>query len=214
MSADKSPKPTITPAGNGPYVVKGLENLRNSRGEKLQTKEAFALCRCGASANKPYCDSAHSKIGFSDDKLEGRVGDKRESFAGAEVTVHDNRGICAHAGVCTDGLPKVFQLRQEPWIDPHGASADQIIATVKKCPSGALSYSIGGVEQRDQDREPTITVAKDGPYVVTGRPDFAGVGWAEGASQEHYTLCRCGASQNKPFCDGTHWSIKFSDEKN
>ena len=64
MSADKSPKPTITPAGNGPYVVKGLENLRNSRGEKLQTKEAFALCRCGASANKPYCDGAHSKIGF------------------------------------------------------------------------------------------------------------------------------------------------------
>ncbi|MCZ6751793.1 MAG: CDGSH iron-sulfur domain-containing protein [Acidobacteria bacterium] len=214
MSADKPPKPTITPAENGPYVVKGLENLRNSRGGKLPTEEVFALCRCGGSANKPYCDGAHSKIGFSDAQLEGRVEDKRESFAVAEVTVHDNRGICSHAGVCTDGLPKVFRLGKEPWIDPNGASAGQIIATVKKCPSGALSYSIGGVEQRDQDREPTITVAKDGPYVVTGRPNFAGVGWAEGASQEHYTLCRCGASKNKPFCDGTHWSIKFSDEKN
>ena len=56
-------------------------------------------------------------------------------------------------------------------------------------------------------------VSKDGPYDVTGSVEI-GEPRAEGASEEHYTLCRCGGSKNKPFCDGTHWSIKFTDEKN
>jgi CDGSH-type Zn-finger protein len=214
MSEGKPLKPTITPSPNGPYLVKNLKTLRNSKAEKLETKEVVALCRCGGSANKPFCDGTHAKIAFPDSKLEGRVEDKRDDYAGAEVTIHDNRGICAHAGRCSDGLPTVFLYGKEPWIDPNGAVAEEIVATVKQCPSGALSYSMGGVEHRDQDREPVITIAENGPYVVSGGPELAGVARGEGASEEHFTLCRCGGSKNKPFCDGTHWHIKFKDEKN
>jgi CDGSH-type Zn-finger protein len=90
-----------------------------------------------------------------------------------------------------------------------------VIETVRKCPSGALSYSIDGIEYRDQDRKPMITVSKDGPYIVIGGIALMGNDsqFGQGASKEHYTLCRCGASKNKPFCDGAHREINFKDEK-
>jgi CDGSH-type Zn-finger protein len=205
--------PTINPTSNGPYLVKKLERFSNQKGA-IDTKDTMALCRCGGSANKPFCDGTHAKIGFSSAKLEGRVADKRDSYEGKKITVHDNRGICAHAGRCTDGLPKVFRMKQEPWIDAHQASAEEIIETIKKCPSGALSYTIDEVEHRDHDAEPAVFIAPNGPYVVTGGPQLADTPRGEGASTEHFTLCRCGGSKNKPFCDGTHWYIKFRDDKN
>jgi len=137
-----------------------------------------------------------------------------QNYAGKKITIHDNRGICSHAGHCTDKLASVFKLKSEPWIDPDGAPVEEIIAAVRRCPSGALSYSIDGVEQRDQERKPMVTVSKDGPYQVTGGIELMGEARAEGASIEHCTLCRCGGSKNKPFCDGSHWHIKFQDEKN
>jgi hypothetical protein len=86
---------------------------------------------------------------------------------------------------------------------------------VRRCPSGALSYSIDGVEYRDpeEQRNPTVTVLKNGPYHITGGIELIGenIQFGEGASKEHYTLCRCGASENKPFCDGAHKSSNFND---
>ena len=214
MSQDKdAPIPVIEPSEDGPYVVKGLSTIRNSKGESLPAKDVVALCRCGGSSNKPFCDGTHAKIEFRSESLTGGGNDKRDSYAGSKITIHDNRAICAHAGRCTAGLPAVWRMQVEPWIDADGAEADAIIETVRKCPSGALSYSIEGVEFRDQDREPMVTVSQDGPYVVTGGISLD-VPRGEGASTEHYTLCRCGGSKNKPFCDGTHWHIKFKDEKN
>ena len=109
-------KPVVTPASNGPYLVKDLETLRNSKGETLETRPTVALCRCGGSENKPFCDGTHARIGFSDEKLGGGPQDQRENYAGSQITVHDNRGICSHAGRCTDGQPAVFRMKQEPWI--------------------------------------------------------------------------------------------------
>ena len=77
-----------------------------------------------------------------------------------------------------------------------------------------MSHSIDEKEHRDQDRKPMVTVSKNGPYFVIGGIELLEESFGEGASKEHYTLCRCGASKNKPFCDGTHWEIKFKDEKN
>jgi len=211
MSSDK--KPSITPARDGPYIVNGRVKFANQKGP-IEAKEKLALCRCGKSANKPYCDGAHAKIGFSSAKLEGRVEDKRDNYPGRNITIHDNRGICAHAGRCTDGLAAVFHLNEEPWIHPDSASVDEIIKTIQKCPSGALSYSVDGVEHRDRPGEPTIFIAPNGPYVVTGGPELVDTVRCQGASHEHFTLCRCGGSKNKPFCDGTHWHIKFTDDKN
>jgi CDGSH-type Zn-finger protein len=98
---------------------------------------------------------------------------------------------------------------------------DEIIRAVRDCPSGALSYAIDGTEARGQvdrggTRPPAIEVTKDGPYRVTGRVALAGAGGdpaerGQGASLEHYALCRCGHSQNKPFCSGMHWYVGFRD---
>ena len=77
MSTEK--KPSITPTPDGPYLVKGLNNFTNQKGS-IETKETMALCRCGGSANKPFCDGTHSKIRFSSAKLEGQVEDKRENY--------------------------------------------------------------------------------------------------------------------------------------
>ncbi len=174
----------------------------------------MALCRCGESANKPFCDGTHTKIGFSSAKLEERIEDKRENYVGEKITIYDNRSICAHSGICTDRLASVFRLKKEPWIHPNAASRDEIIATVQGCPSGALSYSVDDPERHEQEGEPTIFVAPNGPYVVSGGLDLLNSTPAEGASTERFTLCRCGGSKNKPFCDGTHWSNKFTDDKN
>jgi CDGSH-type Zn-finger protein len=214
MSKPEAPGPTISPSKNGPYIVKKLTRLTNSKGEVIETKEVIALCRCGGSSNKPFCDGTHSKIDFSGDKVSDGSNDKRDNYTGKGITIHDNRAICAHAGHCTDRLAAVFRLKTEPWIDPEGAGVEAIKEAVRKCPSGALSYSIDGIEHRDQKREPAVTVSKDGPYHVTGGVDLEGEARNEGASEEHYTLCRCGGSKNKPFCDGTHWYIEFKDEKN
>jgi CDGSH-type Zn-finger protein len=214
-------KPQIIPLPNGPYyyftdgTLKEVDGIVNSRDEKLSNVAGAALCRCGSSGNKPFCDGTHGKIGFSDRKETDGSTDKRDNYVGKEVTIHDNRGVCAHAGFCSDNLPSVFRVHDKPWIDPDGASKEEIIATVKKCPSGALSYSVDGTEHRDQERPPMVTVSKNGPYFVDGGIEIVGhKKRAEEVSEEHYTLCRCGGSKNKPFCDGTHWAIEFKDDKN
>ena len=132
---------------------------------------------------------------------------------GRRITVHDNRRMCAHSAECIRNLESVFDVTQRPWINADGAKVDEVVRVVKSCPSGALSYSIDGIEYRDQqDREPKILVSRNGPYLVTGGIELEGVtNWAEQASQEHYALCRCGASENKPFCDGNHLRIRFQD---
>jgi CDGSH-type Zn-finger protein len=225
-------KPKISPLPNGPYYLvndmepKVVENLQNSKGESLSMITGVALCRCGASNNKPFCDGTHATIGFSSENkipaddnnsTEYKVRDKRKSYVGKEITIHDNRRICSHASECVNNLSSVFNLNSRPWINPDSARTDEIIDTIRKCPSGALSYSINNIEYRDpNESEPMVTVSKNGPYLITGGIDLIGenIKWGEGASREHYTLCRCGASNNKPFCDGTHKTINFRDDRN
>jgi len=209
---DGTAKSTITCIDNGPYVVSGLDDLRGPNGKSIPTKPKVALCRCGGSSAKPFCDGTHAKIGFDDTKKPDRVPDRRKTYTGKNIAIHDNRALCAHAGFCTDSLSAVWRMHQSPWIDSDAADATAIIDTIRKCPSGALSYSVAGVEQRDPNRTPAIHATKDGPYRVTGGVALDGQEWDHGASREHYTLCRCGASKNKPFCDGTHWDIGFRDD--
>ena len=220
-------KPKILPLLNGPYYLindmepKIIENLQDSKGEPLSTIRGVSLCRCGASKNKPFCDGTHGTIGFSsenkDNAIEQTIKDKRKNYVGKRITIHDNRKICSHAAECVNNLQSVFNLNARPWINPDAAKIEEIINTVRKCPSGALSYSLDGVEYRDQnERKPLVMVSKDGPYLITGGIDLIGdnIQFAEGSSKEHYTLCRCGASNNKPFCDGMHRTINFKDDKN
>ena len=194
---------TIECRPNGPYRVKGEVALANSKGERIATEAVFALCRCGGSANKPFCDSTHKKNGFSGARISDGSNDRVTTYRTATIAIHDNRSLCSHAGYCTDGLPAVFREEGEPWIEPDGAEARAILEAVRKCPSGALSCEVEGAAAAMPVRPAAITVGKDGPYQVTGGIELVDARWGERASREHYTLCRCGTSKNKPFCDGS-----------
>ena len=207
-------QPSIECKADGPYLVKDLESLANSKDEPIASKPVMALCRCGGSATKPFCDGTHKKNGFSGAKQAQPAGAKRDTYRGKKITIYDDRAICAHSARCSDNLASVFKYGSEPWIDPDGGSVEAIIDAVRKCPSGALSYAIGNAEAPAQQRAPGITVTKDGPYAVVGAIALTGQAANSLASAECYTLCRCGASKNKPFCDGSHWNAGFKDDKN
>jgi CDGSH-type Zn-finger protein len=202
---------------NGPYYLildptpQPIPYLRNAQGQPCATGRGVALCRCGASQNKPFCDGSHGRIGFQDSRESTGTEDQRVSYRGKRLVIHDNRAICAHAGVCTDNLPGVFRMGSEPWIDADGADADAIVDVIRRCPSGALSYTLQGDAYTGEQREPAVVATRNGPYAVTGGISLAGAEFGQGACREHYTLCRCGASKNKPFCDGSHWKAGFSD---
>jgi len=207
-------------AHNGPYLVTNAERMLNWLGEEMSVQPQMALCRCGESALKPHCDGACARTGFRDRKDAKRVADRRDSYDGVQLTVFDNRGICQHSGFCTDRLNTVFHT-EGVFVTPSGGRMDEIIRAVRDCPSGALSFAIDKVEARaqvdwDGTRSPTIEVSKDGPYRITGSIPLSDEGGepvkrAAGSSLEHYTLCRCGHSLNKPFCSGMHWYIEFRD---
>jgi CDGSH-type Zn-finger protein/truncated hemoglobin YjbI len=213
------PTATVVVIRNGPYLVLGPVEITDHLGVGVDHDGKTALCRCGQSATKPTCDAACIRTGFDDAKSPDRVPDRRDTYAGQQITVFDNRGLCQHSGLCTGRLASVFHADSEPFVTPSGGRMDEIVRAVRDCPSGALSYGIDEVEARQQvdwnrSRPATITVTADGPYRLTGGVDvmddaFQPVQRPRGASEEHYALCRCGKSQNKPFCSGMHWYVDF-----
>jgi CDGSH-type Zn-finger protein/truncated hemoglobin YjbI len=212
---------TIQAKRNGPYLVTNVPRLLDHLGAESRPAPQLALCRCGRSVIKPLCDGACARAGFTDGKDPQRVPDRRDTYDGQQLTIIDNRGSCQHSGFCTDRLAAVFRTGTSPFVAPSGGRMDEIIRAVRDCPSGALSYAIDGTEARDQvdwggTRQPAIEVTRDGPYRITGRISLLGADGSperrnQGASHEHYALCRCGHSQNKPFCSGMHWYAGFRD---
>jgi CDGSH-type Zn-finger protein len=213
-ASDRTSRTTVRPEVDGPYLVRNLRKLSNSKGESLPVRPIVALCRCGGSNIKPYCDGTHARIGFCSSKLETRTPDRLDRYEAKEIVVLDNRGTCCHFGNCTDHLPQVFHNKGEPFVTADGADAAAIEAIVRECPSGALGFMRDGVTYEGEEREPEIFVAHNASYYVRGGIELEGEPLNKGASREHYALCRCGQSKNKPFCDGSHWYAKFSDEDN
>ncbi|MEM6996868.1 MAG: CDGSH iron-sulfur domain-containing protein [Myxococcota bacterium] len=198
---------------NGPYLLSGVETItRLSDGTTFEISGNAALCRCGGSKNKPFCDGTHKTNGFSGDKDPNRVPDRAEHYAAAGITIRDNRGLCAHAGRCTDGSPDVFRLKKEPFVDPEAAPPEQIASTIRQCPSGALSYSIAGTDYTVRGGDALVGFVPGGPYVVKGGADLEGAALLEGGTTDHFALCRCGKSTNKPFCSGAHWNVEFDED--
>jgi CDGSH-type Zn-finger protein/truncated hemoglobin YjbI len=212
-------EPSIQTAPDGPYLVTNVEQVTDWLGTSLSPLPQAALCRCGASRSKPWCDGSHSVIGFHAEKAPDRVPDRLDAYPGQHITVSDNRGTCAHSGFCTDRAPTAFRTATEPFVAPSGARADELVRAARDCPSGALGYTLERrdlVGLADQEREPAIEVSRDGPYRIVGRialldRDGAPEARNAGASLEHFSLCRCGKSQNKPFCSGMHWYADFHD---
>lgn len=204
---------TIKAVPDGPYIVKDLKSFSSSKGV-IECRESMGLCRCGQSANKPFCDGTHKNIGFSSANHLDVSKDRLDTYQGKKIIIHDNRSICAHAGYCTDGLPKVFRHREGPFVDPDGADIETIIDIINQCPSGALSYTLEDESETRVIDEASIFIAPNGPYVLKGKVVLLDTKKGKGASEINITLCRCGASKNKPFCDGSHWDINFTDDDN
>jgi len=196
---------------NGPLVVKNLQALTDANGDAIEAKPVMALCRCGKSENKPFCDGSHNDAGFSSanetDDTKGRV----HTYAGREVTVYYNKLLCSHAAECGRLNAAVFDTGQKPWIQPDKGSVESIREAVVACPSGALTMSEpGGDAQHGLGDNVVIKIERHGPYRVAN-VKIDGVKRAEQASENKYVLCRCGLSANKPFCDGNHVEQKWHD---
>ena len=141
--------------------------------------------------------------------------DKIEHYEGEKITIHDNRGVCAHSGFCTDNIPTVWRMGLKPWIDPNGSDSIEIEAVTKLCPSCALSYTKDGILVKNHNREPMVKISKNCPYRIVGSSELVDKATSsKPESKEHYTLCRCGYWKNKPFCSGMHYYVEFKDDKN
>jgi CDGSH-type Zn-finger protein/uncharacterized Fe-S cluster protein YjdI len=207
----------ITPKENGPLVVDAPPVIRNQDGATIETGAKAVLCRCGQSQKKPFCDGAHVKAGFSSAPDHSKIRNTEILYEGAigdsQVTVSYTPVLCSHAGECQHAAPSVFQPTEKPWVKPEAGTMDELLNALSTCPSGALRIS-SSTDQKPQhltDGDIEIVVEKDGPFRVKNVPldaEFNGVG----ASRTKYVLCRCGHSKNKPFCDGTHYDVKWRDD--
>ena len=203
--------PKISCTKTSALRVTDLEQFRMTDGTPLSVKKSMLLCRCGAS--KPFCDGSHVKIGFSGEKKPNRKVDRAVQYKGKDIIIVDNHGVCSHNGACWKNSPDVFQPSKFKWIKPDAASREEIISTIEKCPSGALSYIVDGVRQQNLGREPAIIVDPEGPFEVVGYIELIDDMGSVPESEEHYTLCRCGLSRNMPFCDGMHLPGVFEKDK-
>ena len=192
---------------NGPLLLSGNADVTDSHSRPLECKKITALCRCGASKNKPYCDGTHNAISFNDAVSDSRTADRVAVYEGKDIAVHYNKLVCSHAAVCAAMLPTVFDSSRNPWINPDNGDVEAIKRVVKACPSGALRYAeSNGKPQHLMSGTCGIKIEENGPYRVTAVALIDGA-WADGACREKYALCRCGASKNKPYCDGSHVDI-------
>ncbi len=131
-----------------------------------------------------------------------------------EIVVYWEPRICNHTGNCFRGLPEVFQPQNRPWVLADAASADQIAEVVMTCPTGALHFErFDGGPQEPAPEETTIDARPNGPLHVRGRVRITGPGGQPIREDTRVALCRCGASENKPFCDGSHRRIGFRTTK-
>jgi uncharacterized Fe-S cluster protein YjdI/CDGSH-type Zn-finger protein len=133
----------------------------------------------------------------------------RKVYRGRDVEVSFDLDICIHVGECLRGERQVFKLDRRPWVLPDAAGADEVADVVRLCPSGALLYRrLDGGPEEDPDAPTTVTPVRDGPLLVTGKIE---VRHEDGTVETlpRATLCRCGQSQHKPFCDNQHLAAGF-----
>lgn len=196
--------PEIVFTETGPYTVVDVPEMETLKGEKLPVRRVMLLCRCGESKKKPFCDGSHERVHFKAKKRPKSGNGRAKSYVGEHITIHFNLRVCSHAGVCFMKLPTVFDREKRPWINPDGASPQEIIDLIHRCPSGALSYSRGIDSAESRERPPKIVVIDNGPFNIQGGIRLRDEVGTEPYQPEHYCLCRCGKSRNEPFCDGSH----------
>jgi CDGSH-type Zn-finger protein len=228
MPNEKSPR--IVVSQNGPYLVYGripiaLQTIvpnaeRMSwdwrEGRSFDTDEEVALCRCGHSGHKPFCDGTHEKIHFNGRETASRepYAKRAETFPGPGMNLSDEESLCAFARFCDPG-GKIWSLIERT-DDPK--VRELVIREAAHCPSGRLVVKDTATDAAHEPKlPPSVGIVEDPALRVSGPLWIRGGVPVESPDGRRYevrnrvTLCRCGASQNKPFCDGSHASIKFQD---
>jgi len=133
------------------------------------------------------------------------------AYESEQITVLWDATRCIHTATCLRGLPSVFDISARPWVDLDGADAEAIAATVRACPTGALRYESREIGPEEPDDPATVEVRPNGPLFVRGRVAVQGPGGRGSSVQARLALCRCGASENKPYCDNSHRLVGFTD---
>jgi CDGSH-type Zn-finger protein len=226
--SDPATKAKVVVVKNGPYRVSGTlplskqiigvnregESEQWERGDTFPVHESYSLCRCGHSQNKPFCDGTHKRIEF-----DGTETASREPFArqaqildGPTMQLADAEHLCAFARFC-DPHGQVWSQVEHT---NHPATRERFIRQTGNCPSGRL---VAIDKQTGQPVEPELPVSiglvedpaqeSSGPVWLRGGIPVVSADGFEYEVRNRVTLCRCGASKNKPFCDGSHAAIKF-----
>jgi CDGSH-type Zn-finger protein/ferredoxin len=208
-------KLSIKPIKNGPLKIinltnQNLENILFYKNEPMELKNNTLLCRCGKSNKQPYCDGNHIKVGFSSqNSLEDEL---IQVYKTKGITINFNRSICSGSGNCVSKFPTIYSMGSQNWIHPNLGTKEEIIESIKNCPSGALSYSFDETNPNNCDfedcQDEKIEILEKGPIEVRGSIDIEVDKWATNANKTKFVLCRCGNSLNKPFCDYSHASIE------
>ncbi|MCE5300214.1 MAG: CDGSH iron-sulfur domain-containing protein [Spirochaetia bacterium] len=220
----------ITVCKDGPYIVSGglpldkvIAQTGDSgepekwvKGEEYEVKDRYSLCRCGKSKNMPFCDDSHTQAGFKGTETAGYMlfEDMAETYEGPGVDLKDAVSLCASARFChpKGGTWDLVENSDDP--DSKKTAIEQAC----NCPPGRLVvYDKETGKPIEPDFKPSISLIEDpqagcsGPIWVKGGVEIVS---AEGIAYEkrnRVTLCRCGKSKNKPFCDSRHISARFND---
>jgi CDGSH-type Zn-finger protein len=190
--------------------------IKWEKGAKYPDKESYALCRCGKSKNKPYCDGTHASTGFDGTETAGHKTflEQVEKTVGPDIDLLDAEKLCAVALFCHRS-GSTWELVEHP---TDKGSKQIAIQEASDCPSGRLVVCDKENGKSIEPKfSPAISIVEDLAHKVSGPLWVKGGIPIEAADGKQYeirnrvTLCRCGASNNKPFCDGAHCKIKFSD---
>jgi uncharacterized Fe-S cluster protein YjdI len=140
--------------------------------------------------------------------------DITKNYTNGEVTIVWKPALCIHSRNCFTGLGEVFHPQELPWVTPERSTTEKIIAQIKKCPSGALSYHMNAeppvVETKEEaPAKVVVEPSVNGPLMVHGTIEVKGKDGSVSTKGAVTAFCRCGASANKPFCDGSHRTVGF-----
>lgn len=214
---------------DGPYIVEGGVPLYREemvsykmiipqswkKVEKFETKETYALCRCGLSRNKPFCDGSHREGFDGEETADIEIKDEEiKIFEGQDLDLLDIKHLCASARFCLKGKG-IWDLIKE---SISKEKYEEIMQIVSNCPSGRLVLKDKNGNYIEPTLEKEISILEDNLKGVSSAIWVKGGIAIESSKGYTYqirnrvTLCRCGKSKNKPFCDGTHLKINFKDE--
>lgn len=182
---------------NGPILISKFKKLKYGK-ETLPTKEKALLCRCGESKKQPFCDGKHKASNFKGE-CSCKVPEKIRIWEGKNIITYFNKDLCMHAGYCAP----LGELRLAEHFNNDVNAAKEIARVITECPAGALSYEMkDGSTPVEFESSDVVEIMKNGEIRIWCEAD--GIETVGKQPKNRITLCRCGKSKIKPFCDASH----------